>query len=40
MHYPGFPVDYKPDAAPGPHDAEQLFDDFINLVDQRKKGRN
>lgn len=39
-HYPAFSVQFHPDAAPGPHDAEQLFDDFINLVDQRKKGRN
>ena len=39
-HYPAFSVQFHPDAAPGPHDADQLFDDFISLVDQRKKGQN
>jgi len=32
-----FSVQYHPEAAPGPHDAEYLFDDFIRAVDQ--KGR-
>ncbi len=33
---PAFSVQYHPEAAPGPHDAEYLFDDFMTLMD---KGR-
>ena len=28
-----------PGCAPGPHDADGLFDDFISMVDQRKEAR-
>ncbi len=31
---PAFSVQYHPEAAPGPHDAEYLFDDFMALVRQ------
>lgn len=37
--YPAFSVQFHPDAAPGPHDADGLFDDFISMVDQRKEAR-
>ena len=30
--YPAFSVQYHPDAAPGPHDAAHIFDDFIDLM--------
>ena len=36
-HYPAFSVQFHPDAAPGPHDADALFDDFISMVDQQKE---
>lgn len=35
LRYPGrpiFSVQYHPEAAPGPHDATKLFDDFIDLM--------
>ncbi len=35
--YPAFSVQFHPDAAPGPHDAVGLFDQFMRLIDQRKK---
>ena len=28
-HYPVFSVQYHPEASPGPHDADYLFDRFI-----------
>ena len=31
--FPAFSVQFHPDAAPGPHDASYLFDDFIELID-------
>lgn len=31
-NYPAFSVQFHPDAAPGPHDAEYLFDDFIAMI--------
>jgi len=37
-YYPAFSVQYHPDAAPGPHDASSLFDDFMQLMDNFKKG--
>lgn len=37
--YPAFSVQFHPDAVPGPHDADGLFDDFISMVDQRKEAR-
>lgn len=35
--YPAFTVQFHPDAAPGPHDASYLFDDFMTLIDDFKK---
>jgi carbamoyl-phosphate synthase small subunit len=29
---PAFSVQYHPENAPGPHDAEYLFDDFITMM--------
>ena len=37
--YPAFSVQFHPDAAPGPHDADSLFDDFISMVDQQRSER-
>lgn len=34
---PAFSVQYHPDAAPGPHDAEYLFDDFLTLITDAKE---
>ncbi|HEB69399.1 MAG TPA: carbamoyl-phosphate synthase small subunit [Desulfobulbus sp.] len=33
--YPAFSVQYHPEHAPGPHDAEYLFDRFTDLMDQQ-----
>ncbi len=35
---PIFSVQYHPEAAPGPNDADPLFEDFYHLVDSRAKG--
>jgi carbamoyl-phosphate synthase small subunit len=35
---PVFSVQYHPEAAPGPNDADPLFDDFYRLVERRKDG--
>lgn len=35
--YPAFSVQFHPDAAPGPHDADRLFDKFISLIDSNKE---
>ena len=32
---PVFSVQYHPEASPGPHDADYLFDDFIELIENR-----
>ena len=32
-----FSVQYHPEASPGPHDSRYLFDDFIELMEERKK---
>jgi carbamoyl-phosphate synthase small subunit len=32
---PAFSVQYHPEASPGPHDADYLFDDFIKLIEDR-----
>ncbi|MDQ3342474.1 MAG: glutamine-hydrolyzing carbamoyl-phosphate synthase small subunit [Actinomycetota bacterium] len=32
---PAFSVQYHPEAAPGPHDARYLFDDFLRLMETR-----
>jgi carbamoyl-phosphate synthase small subunit len=34
---PAFAVQYHPEAAPGPHDAVDLFDQFASLMDGGKK---
>ncbi|AYW45016.1 carbamoyl phosphate synthase small subunit [Tetragenococcus koreensis] len=34
--YPAFTVQFNPDAAPGPHDALYLFDEFIEMMDAQK----
>jgi carbamoyl-phosphate synthase small subunit len=31
-----FCVQYHPEAAPGPHDSQYLFDDFRKLIDEWK----
>ena len=36
---PVFSVQYHPEAAPGPNDADPLFNDFYRLIEQRKAGR-
>ncbi|MGD1030131.1 MAG: glutamine-hydrolyzing carbamoyl-phosphate synthase small subunit [Opitutaceae bacterium] len=36
---PVFSVQYHPEAAPGPNDADPLFIDFYRLIEQRKQGR-
>ena len=33
---PVFCVQYHPEASPGPHDADYLFDDFIHLIEETK----
>ena len=32
--HPVFCVQYHPEASPGPHDADYLFDDFLDLIEQ------
>jgi len=32
---PVFSVQYHPEASPGPHDADYLFHDFINMIEDR-----
>ena len=32
--FPAFSVQYHPEAAPGPHDAHRLFDEFIQLMEK------
>ena len=32
--HPVFCVQYHPEASPGPHDADYLFDDFLNLIER------
>ncbi|MCC6862271.1 MAG: glutamine-hydrolyzing carbamoyl-phosphate synthase small subunit [Bryobacterales bacterium] len=34
--YPVFSVQYHPEAAPGPHDSQYLFDDFVKLMRDAK----
>ena len=31
--FPAFSVQFHPDAAPGPHDASYLFDEFMEMID-------
>ncbi len=35
--YPAFCVQYHPEASPGPHDSQYLFDDFAHLMREWKK---
>ena len=35
--FPVFSIQYHPEAAPGPHDANYLFDKFIRLMEEHKK---
>ncbi|WEV45675.1 carbamoyl phosphate synthase small subunit [Streptococcaceae bacterium ESL0687] len=35
-YHPAFSVQFHPDAAPGPHDASYLFDDFMEMIDNFK----
>lgn len=37
-HHPVFCVQYHPEAAPGPHDSQYLFDDFIKLMNEHRGG--
>jgi carbamoyl-phosphate synthase small subunit len=34
--HPVFCVQYHPEASPGPHDADYLFDDFIGMIEERR----
>jgi len=34
-NHPVFCVQYHPEASPGPHDADYLFDDFIAMIEER-----
>lgn len=36
-YQPSFSVQFHPDAAPGPHDAVDLFDEFMEMMDQWKE---
>ncbi len=36
---PVFSVQYHPEAAPGPNDADPLFSDFYKMIEQRKAGK-
>ena len=33
---PVFSVQYHPEASPGPHDADYLFNDFIQLIEENR----
>ena len=35
-NFPGFSVQYHPEASPGPHDSAYLFDDFVQAVENAK----
>ncbi|KMK77142.1 carbamoyl phosphate synthase small subunit [Alkalihalobacillus pseudalcaliphilus] len=37
INYPAFSVQYHPEASPGPHDANYLFDTFMNMIREHKK---
>lgn len=32
LNKPAFSVQYHPEASPGPHDSNYLFDDFLELI--------
>jgi carbamoyl-phosphate synthase small subunit len=33
LEHPVFSVQYHPEAAPGPHDANGLFDEFVEMIE-------
>jgi len=35
--YPMFSIQYHPEAAPGPRDAQYLFGEFIRMIEENKK---
>lgn len=35
-----FSVQYHPEASPGPHDSQYLFDEFVKLMKKHKRGRS
>jgi carbamoyl-phosphate synthase small subunit len=35
MDHPVFSVQYHPEAAPGPHDAAYLFEEFVRLMEKQ-----
>jgi carbamoyl-phosphate synthase small subunit len=37
LDLPAFSVQYHPEAAPGPHDADSLFDSFVELMQARHR---
>ncbi len=39
LDVPAFGVQYHPEAAPGPHDAVRLFDDFTDLIEGSRRAR-
>ena len=40
LDLPAFSVQYHPEAAAGPHDAEHLFDRFIRLMREHRQGQD
>lgn len=36
-NFPGFSVQYHPEASPGPHDSSYLFDRFLDMIKEGKK---
>ena len=36
-NFPGFSVQYHPEASPGPHDSSYLFDQFLDMIKEEKK---
>ena len=36
-NHPVFCVQYHPEASPGPHDADYLFDDFIGMIEEKRR---
>ena len=39
LDYPAFSVQYHPEANPGPHDSNHLFDQFITLMETHKQSK-
>ena len=39
VRFPGFSVQYHPEACPGPHDSRYLFDQFLGLMEDPASGR-